>query len=66
MLTGSRYVLSQKDILSYFLEDLPLSDPWNVCIKHDGDPPHKVSSVKQYIRETFQQVIWYGDYDEWP
>ncbi|GBO01674.1 hypothetical protein AVEN_169209-1 [Araneus ventricosus] len=30
-------------------------------------PPHKVSSVQQYIRDTFQQqVIGYGGCAEWP
>ncbi|GBM90350.1 hypothetical protein AVEN_47489-1 [Araneus ventricosus] len=31
-----------------------------------GSPPHKVSSVQQYIRDTFlQQVIGYGGCVEW-
>ncbi|GBM07612.1 hypothetical protein AVEN_230045-1 [Araneus ventricosus] len=48
-------------------KDLPLSDLRNVRFQHDGAPPHKVSSVQQYIRETFQQqVIGYGGYVEWP
>ncbi|GBM34416.1 hypothetical protein AVEN_124105-1 [Araneus ventricosus] len=43
------------------IEDLPLSDLRNVWFQHDGAPPHKVSSVQQYIRYTFQQqVIGYG------
>ncbi|GBM48268.1 hypothetical protein AVEN_98019-1 [Araneus ventricosus] len=47
-------------------EDLPLSDLQNVWFQHDGAPPHKVSSVQQYIRDTFQQqVIGYGGCVEW-
>ncbi|GBM37339.1 hypothetical protein AVEN_40287-1 [Araneus ventricosus] len=47
--------------------DLLLSDLRNVWFQPDGAPPHKVSSVQQYIRNTFQQqVIGYGDYVEWP
>ncbi|GBM12798.1 hypothetical protein AVEN_247573-1 [Araneus ventricosus] len=49
------------------LEDLPLSDLRNVWFQHDGDTPHKVSSVQQYIRDTFQQqVIGYSGCVEWP
>ncbi|GBN08167.1 hypothetical protein AVEN_1034-2-1, partial [Araneus ventricosus] len=47
--------------------DLPLSDLRNVWFQHDGAPPHKVSSVQQYIRDTFQQqVIGCGGCVEWP
>ncbi|GBL79707.1 hypothetical protein AVEN_200036-1, partial [Araneus ventricosus] len=47
--------------------DLPLIDLRNVWFQHDGAPPHKVSSVQQYIRDTFQQqVIGYGGCVEWP
>ncbi|GBN14053.1 hypothetical protein AVEN_109132-1 [Araneus ventricosus] len=36
-------------------------------VQHDCAPPHKVSSVQQYIRDTFQQqVIGYGCCIEWP
>ncbi|GBM50481.1 hypothetical protein AVEN_127542-1 [Araneus ventricosus] len=57
----------RKDIISDFLEDLPLSDLRNVWFQHDGGPPHKVSSVQQYIRDTFQQqVIGHGGCVEWP
>ncbi|GBL72830.1 hypothetical protein AVEN_128034-1 [Araneus ventricosus] len=48
-------------------EDLPLSNLRNVWFQHDGAPLHKVSSVQQYIRDTFQQqVIGYGGFVEWP
>ncbi|GBL91208.1 hypothetical protein AVEN_195104-1 [Araneus ventricosus] len=48
-------------------KDLPLSDLRNVWFQHDGAPPHKVSSVQQYIRVTFQQqVIRYGGCVELP
>ncbi|GBM16818.1 hypothetical protein AVEN_9401-2-1, partial [Araneus ventricosus] len=47
--------------------DLPLSDLRNVRFQHDGAPSHKVSSVQQYIRDTFQQqVIGNGGCVEWP
>ncbi|GBM88931.1 hypothetical protein AVEN_166615-2-1, partial [Araneus ventricosus] len=47
--------------------DLPLSDLRNVWFQHDGAPPHKVSSVQQYIRDTSQQqIIGYGGCVEWP
>ncbi|GBM12088.1 hypothetical protein AVEN_245485-1 [Araneus ventricosus] len=56
-----------KDVISDFLQDLPFSDLQNVRFQHDGAPPHKVSSVQQYIRDTFQQqVIGYGGCVEWP
>ncbi|GBM96437.1 hypothetical protein AVEN_133802-1 [Araneus ventricosus] len=55
-----------KDLISDFLKDLPLSDLRNVWFQHDGAAPHKVSSVQQYIRDTFQQqVIGYGGCVEW-
>ncbi|GBN45986.1 hypothetical protein AVEN_103362-1 [Araneus ventricosus] len=48
-------------------EDLALIDLRNVWLQHDGAPPHTVSSVQQYIRDTFQQqVIGYGGCVEWP
>ncbi|GBN57204.1 hypothetical protein AVEN_138567-1 [Araneus ventricosus] len=54
-------------VTSDFLEDLPLSDLRNVWFQHDCAPPHKVSSVQQYIRVTLQQqVIGYGGCVEWP
>ncbi|GBM94843.1 hypothetical protein AVEN_93043-1 [Araneus ventricosus] len=56
-----------KDVISDFLEDLPLSDLPNVGFQHDGAPSHNVSSVQQYIRDTFQQqIIGYGGCVEWP
>ncbi|GBM96687.1 hypothetical protein AVEN_111924-1 [Araneus ventricosus] len=58
----------QNDVLKLLQEeDLLLSDLRNVWFQHDGAPPHKVSSVQQYIRGTFQQqVIGYGGCVEWP
>ncbi|GBN85872.1 hypothetical protein AVEN_269690-1 [Araneus ventricosus] len=48
-------------------EDLPLSDLRNIWFQNDGAHTHKVSSVQQYIRDTFQQqVIGYGGCVEWP
>lgn len=66
-LTGPRYLELLTNVISDFLEDLPLSDYRNVWFQHDGAPPHKVSSVQQYLRDTFQQqVIGYGGCVEWP
>ncbi|GBO05190.1 hypothetical protein AVEN_267673-1 [Araneus ventricosus] len=43
------------------------SDLRNVWFQHDGAPPHKESSIQQYIWDTFQQqVIGYGGCVEWP
>ncbi|GBL73066.1 hypothetical protein AVEN_128224-1 [Araneus ventricosus] len=51
----------------YHRKDLPLSNLRNVWFQHDGAPPHKILSVQQYIRDTFQQqVIGYGSCVEWP
>ncbi|GBL92631.1 hypothetical protein AVEN_123802-1 [Araneus ventricosus] len=59
--------VKREDVISDFLEDLPLSDLRNVWFQHDGAPPHEISSVRQYIRDTFQQqVIGYGGCVEWP
>ncbi|GBM94179.1 hypothetical protein AVEN_273372-1 [Araneus ventricosus] len=45
----------------YVLQDFGTNTP--LC----AAPPHKVSSVQQYIRDTFQQqVIGYGGCVEWP
>ena len=44
-----------------FVDDLPLSEFRNLCFQHDDAPLHKVSSVQQYLRNTFQQqMIGYG------
>ncbi|GBN02182.1 hypothetical protein AVEN_173491-1 [Araneus ventricosus] len=57
----------RKGIISDFLEGLPFIDLRNVWFQHVGASPNKVSSVLQYIRETFQQqVIGYGVCVEWP
>ncbi|GBM08318.1 hypothetical protein AVEN_101443-1 [Araneus ventricosus] len=57
----------REEEITDFLEDLPLSDLRNVWFQHDGAPPHKVSSVQQYIGDTFQQqVIGYSCSVEWP
>ncbi|GBN90227.1 hypothetical protein AVEN_72423-1, partial [Araneus ventricosus] len=55
----------KEDVISDFLEDLPLSDLRNVWFQHVA-PPHKVSSAQQYIQNTFQQqVIGYDGCVEW-
>ncbi|GBM31260.1 hypothetical protein AVEN_247612-1 [Araneus ventricosus] len=63
----TRHNAERKDVISDFLEDLPLSDLRNVWFQHDGVSPHKVSSVQLYIQDTYQQqVIGYGGCVEWP
>ncbi|GBM71243.1 hypothetical protein AVEN_130468-1, partial [Araneus ventricosus] len=57
----------RKDVISKFLEDLPLSDLRNVWFQHDSASPHTVSSAQQYIRDTLQQqAIGYGGCVELP
>ncbi|GBM71210.1 hypothetical protein AVEN_119933-1 [Araneus ventricosus] len=56
-----------QDVITDFLENVPLYQFRNVWFQHDGAPPHKISNVKQYLMETFQnQVIGYGGFVEWP
>ncbi|GBM38431.1 hypothetical protein AVEN_33718-1 [Araneus ventricosus] len=39
----------------------------NVWFQYDGAPEHKISSVKQYLVEEFEeQIIGYGGFQEWP
>ncbi|GBM81034.1 hypothetical protein AVEN_56743-1 [Araneus ventricosus] len=53
--------------IKHLLKGLPLSNLRNVWFQPDGVPPHKVSSVQQYIRDAFQQqVIGYGGCVVWP
>ena len=44
-LTGSQYLELLEDAISDFVDNLLLSDLWNLWSQHDGAPPHKVSSV---------------------
>ena len=63
-LTGSRrsrYLELLEDAISNFIDDLPLSDSLNLWFQHDSSPLHRVSSVQQYLLDTFQQqIIGYG------
>ncbi|GBM50525.1 hypothetical protein AVEN_24655-1 [Araneus ventricosus] len=62
-----RYLDPLQDAITDFIENLPLHQLRNVWFQHDGIPPHKISNVKQYLIETFQnQVIGYGGFVEWP
>ncbi|GBN83011.1 Cytochrome P450 2J5 [Araneus ventricosus] len=64
---GKKVNLKAESYSPFSYVDLPLSDLRNVWFRHDSAPPHKVSSVQQYIRYTFQQqVIGYGGCVEWP
>ncbi|GBL93892.1 hypothetical protein AVEN_153650-1 [Araneus ventricosus] len=66
-LTGQRYLELLQDVITDFVENLPLHELRNVWFQHDGAPPHKISNVKQYLMETFQnQIIGYGGFVEWP
>ncbi|GFV80763.1 hypothetical protein TNCV_4619241 [Trichonephila clavipes] len=38
-------------------ENLPLSDLRNTWVEHDDAPPHKISCVTQFVRNTFQQQV---------
>ncbi|GBN50620.1 hypothetical protein AVEN_201652-1 [Araneus ventricosus] len=65
-LTAQRYLELLQDVITNFVENLPLQQLRNVWFQHDGVPPHKISNVKQYPMETFQnQVIRYGGFVEW-
>ncbi|GBN90155.1 hypothetical protein AVEN_67910-1 [Araneus ventricosus] len=66
-LTEQRYLELLQDIITDFVENLPLHQLRNVWFQHGGAPLHKISNVKQYLMETFQnQVIGYGGFVEWP
>ncbi|GBL85364.1 hypothetical protein AVEN_34565-1 [Araneus ventricosus] len=66
-LTGQRYLELLQDVITDFLENLPLHQFLNVWFQHDGAPPHKISNLKQYLMETFyNQVMGYGGFVERP
>ncbi|GBM16499.1 hypothetical protein AVEN_148887-1 [Araneus ventricosus] len=66
-LTGQRYLELLQDVITVFVENLPFHQLRNVWFQHDGSPPHKISNVKQYLMDTFQnQIIGYGGFVEWP
>ncbi|GBL84425.1 hypothetical protein AVEN_117186-1 [Araneus ventricosus] len=57
---------STKDVITDFVENLPLHQRRNVWFQHDGAPPHNISNIKQYLMETFQnQAIGFGGFVEW-
>ncbi|GBM86938.1 hypothetical protein AVEN_129022-1 [Araneus ventricosus] len=67
MLRGQRYLELLHDVITEFVENIPLHQLRNVWFQHDGAPQHKISNVKHYLMETFQnQVIGYGGFVEWP
>ncbi|GBN43650.1 hypothetical protein AVEN_215265-1 [Araneus ventricosus] len=54
-------------ILQCWRRNLPLHQLQNIWFEHVGAPPHKISNVKQYLMEAFQnQVIKYGGFVKWP
>ncbi|GBM07348.1 hypothetical protein AVEN_187887-1 [Araneus ventricosus] len=66
-LMGQWHLELLQDVITDFVENLPLHQLRNVWFQHDGTPPHKISNVKQYLMETLQnQVIGYGGFVEWP
>ncbi|GBM69740.1 hypothetical protein AVEN_75384-1 [Araneus ventricosus] len=66
-LTGQWHLELLQDLITDFVENLPLHQLRNVWFQHDGAPPHQISNVKQYLMETFQnQVIGYVGFVEWP
>ncbi|GBN13005.1 hypothetical protein AVEN_212692-1 [Araneus ventricosus] len=65
-LTGQRYLELLQAVITDFVENLLLHQLRNVWFQHEGVAPHKISNVKQYLIETFQNhVIGYGDFVEW-
>ncbi|GBO21993.1 hypothetical protein AVEN_16530-1 [Araneus ventricosus] len=64
-LTGQRYLELMQDVITDFVENLTLHQLSNAGFQLDGFPPHKISSVKQYLMETSQnQVIGYDGFVE--
>ncbi|GBM46424.1 hypothetical protein AVEN_256397-1 [Araneus ventricosus] len=61
------YLELLQDAITDFVENLPLHQLRNVWLQHDGAPPHKISNVKQYLMDTFQnQIIGYCGFVEFP
>ncbi|GBO09334.1 hypothetical protein AVEN_124315-1 [Araneus ventricosus] len=66
-LTGQRHLELLQDVITDFVENLPLHQLRNIWFQHEGFPTHKISNVKQFLLETFQnQVIGYGGFVMWP
>ncbi|GBO19818.1 hypothetical protein AVEN_269298-1 [Araneus ventricosus] len=66
-LTGQRYLELLQDVITDFVENLPLHQIRNVWFQYYGAPAHKISNVKQYLMEAIQNpVIGYGGFVEWP
>ncbi|GBM34586.1 hypothetical protein AVEN_171633-1 [Araneus ventricosus] len=65
--TFCRIELELQNLITGFVENLPLQQLRNVWIQHDGALPHKSLNVKLYLMETSQnQVIGYGGFVERP
>ncbi|GBM74211.1 hypothetical protein AVEN_203411-1 [Araneus ventricosus] len=66
-LTRQCYLDLLQDVITDFVENLPLHQLRNVWFHHDGTPTLKISNVKQYLMETFHnQIIGYGGFVQWP
>ncbi|GBN72708.1 hypothetical protein AVEN_57193-1 [Araneus ventricosus] len=48
-LTAQRYLKLLQDVITDFLENLPLHQLRNVWFQHDDAPPHKIPNFKQYL-----------------
>ena len=65
VLTGARYLQLMQNIMSHFLEDLPVFYLRNVWFQHDGAPAHKISPVKLYLVTEFEnEIIGYGGFED--
>ncbi|GBM28060.1 hypothetical protein AVEN_27447-1 [Araneus ventricosus] len=56
-LTGQKCLELLQDVITDFVENLLMDQLRNVWFQHDGSPPHKISNVKQYLMETFQNQV---------
>ncbi|GBM85101.1 hypothetical protein AVEN_135880-1 [Araneus ventricosus] len=56
-LTGQRYLELLQDVIADFVDNISLHHLINVWFQHDCAPPHKISKVKQYLMETFQNQV---------
>lgn len=66
-LDGPKYLQLLMDVLPDFIEDVPLSLLSALWFQHDGAPPHKPNTVRQFLNNTFgPQIIGYGGHVEWP
>ncbi|GBM71798.1 hypothetical protein AVEN_98405-1 [Araneus ventricosus] len=64
-LKGQRFLELMQDVITDFVEKIPLHKLRNGWFPYDGAPLHKISNVKQCLMEIFQnQVIGYDGFVE--